>query len=575
MNVSIFRITLILFAALSIAASALAEEEIRRFDVLIEVERDGDIIVTETLDVNVEGRNINRGIFRDLPAYYGDEDRPGKLPFRYTFLSVQKDGEREPYERTSDGHAVRLIIGDPDVYLDYRVHRYEIRYRVKNMIQYRDTFDELYWNATGTYWAFPINTARVEVRLPDNAPVTEANAFTGGYGSTGRAYSYRNTGTAHVFETTAQLRAREGISVSLSIPKGVIDPPSAADIRWLWWARNGALTALIASFLGVLGFYYRSFDRVGRDPVKGPVFPQYEPPKGYSPAAAHHIYYRGFRGHDGLIASLMYLASLGHMRIDVDADDKKKTTLSKAEAIRGSALSSELTGLFNRLFSDGGDVKLGEKYNESFTKAYTRFRKQISDRYGASYFKWNLGYLILGAIVSIGAVAFAIAQASYWSHWHTMLLIGLIALNGLFMYLMPAPTPKGQDVRTHLQGFRLYMEKAEKLQLNSVEVGSQAPPPMTLSRYETFLPYAVALGVEKPWTKHFERLIPDVAKDYNPAWTNMNAARFGSMSGMTENIVSGMSSGVSTALPQSSSSSGSGGGGFSGGGGGGGGGGGW
>jgi len=119
------------------------------------------------------------------------------------------------------------------------------------------------------------------------------------------------------------------------------------------------------------------------------------------------------------------------------------------------------------------------------------------------------------------------------------------------------------------------MEKAEKLQLNAVEVGGDAPPPMTLERYETFLPYAVALGVEKPWTKHFERLIPDVAKDYDPAWTNMNARTFGSIGGMTDNMVSSMSSGVSTALPQSSSSSGSGGGGFSGGGGGGGGGGGW
>ena len=143
------------------------------------------------------------------------------------------------------------------------------------------------------------------------------------------------------------------------------------------------------------------------------------------------------------------------------------------------------------------------------------------------------------------------------------------------MYLMPAPTEKGQDVRTHLQGFRLYMEKAEKLQLNSVEVGSDAPPPMTVERYETFLPFAVALGVEKPWTKHFERLIPEEAKNYNPSWTNVSARTFGSMGGMTDGMVSGMSSGVSSALPQSSSSSGSGGGGFSGGGGGGGGGGGW
>jgi uncharacterized membrane protein len=271
----------------------------------------------------------------------------------------------------------------------------------------------------------------------------------------------------------------------------------------------------------------------------------------------------------------MFLAARGFMRIDVDSADKKKTTLSRLSSVSGERLTAELSNLHARLFADGGSVELGKAYDAKFTKAYTKFRKKISGKYGSPYFKWNLGYMIVGAVLSLGAIAFAIAQASYWSGWHTALVVALAGLNGLFMYLMPAPTEKGQDIRTHLQGFRLYMEKAEKMQLNAVTVGSDAPPPMTVERYETFLPYAVALGVEKPWTKHFERLIPDVAKDYSPSWTNMSARTFGSIGGMTDSMVSGMNTGVSTALPQSSSSSGSGGGGFSGGGSGGGGGGGW
>ena len=108
-----------------------------------------------------------------------------------------------------------------------------------------------------------------------------------------------------------------------------------------------------------------------------------------------------------------------------------------------------------------------------------------------------------------------------------------------------------------------------------MEVGSEAPPPMTTERYETFLPYAIALDVEKPWTKHFEKLMPEAAKAYNPAWTNMAANGFSDVGKMTSGMVSSISSGVASSMPQSSSSSGSGGGGFSGGGGGGGGGGGW
>lgn len=569
------RLIIFCCAALLVSGLAVGQEEIRNFDVVIDVQTNGDIKVTETIEVNVEGRDIRRGIFRDLPAYYEDSDGTGRLPYRYTILSVRKDGEREPYSRETIGNAVRVQIGDPDVYLDYRVHSYEIRYLVKNMVRYSEGFDEIYWNATGTYWQFPILSASADVRFPDRAQVVDANAYTGYRGSAGRDYEYSANGTSHVFRTNRPLEPREGLTVSVAIAKGVIDPPSLSDKGWLWWARNGALTALITSFFGLLVFYMRSFDRVGRDPTKGPVFPQYEPPKGYSPAAAHHIYYRGFRGHDGLIGSLMFLAANGHLRIDVDKQDKKKTTLSKQSSGPATALTAELASFHNRLFSGKTSVKLGEKYDANFTKAYTQFRKKISGKYGSAYFKWNLIYLIIGGILSIAAVAFAIAQASYWSGWHTLLVVLLAGLNGLFMYLMPAPTEKGQDVRTHLQGFRLYMEKAEKLQLNSVEVGSDAPPPMTVERYETFLPFAVALGVEKPWTKHFERLIPEEAKNYNPGWTNVSARTFGSMGGMTDGMVSGMSSGVSSALPQSSGSSGSGGGGFSGGGGGGGGGGGW
>jgi uncharacterized membrane protein len=111
--------------------------------------------------------------------------------------------------------------------------------------------------------------------------------------------------------------------------------------------------------------------------------------------------------------------------------------------------------------------------------------------------------------------------------------------------------------------------------MNAVKVGSDAPPPMSLERYERFLPYAVALNVEKPWTKYFEHQLPAEAENYAPAWGQFGSRSFSNVGGMNDAIMSSMNTGVSSSLPQSSSSSGGGGGGSSGGGGGGGGGGGW
>src|SRR5690606_23339806 len=101
------------------------------------------------------------------------------------------------------------------------------------------------------------------------------------------------------------------------------------------------------------------------------------------------------------------------------------------------------------------------------------------------------------------------------------------------------------------------------------------PPPMSLERYEAFLPYAMALDVEKPWTKHFETQLPEVAEGYRPAWGSFADRSVRNVGGMNDAIRSSTNTGVASSLPQSSSSSGGGGGGFSGGGGGGGGGGGW
>ena len=98
---------------------------------------------------------------------------------------------------------------------------------------------------------------------------------------------------------------------------------------------------------------------------------------------------------------------------------------------------------------------------------------------------------------------------------------------------------------------------------------------MTTDRYEAILPFAIALGVEGPWSKHFEAAMPEAAKTYNPTWSNGNFSSGRSISRMTDSMVSNLSSGASSAAPPSSSSSGGGGGGSSGGGGGGGGGGGW
>jgi len=158
-----------------------------------------------------------------------------------------------------------------------------------------------------------------------------------------------------------------------------------------------------------------------------------------------------------------------------------------------------------------------------------------------------------------------------------VLLSAFAALNGLFFYLMRAPTALGRPIMDQLAGLKLYLETAEADRMNM-----QAPE-ITAERFETLLPYAVALNVEKPWSDAFAAALrrahpgdDDPTRHYRPRWggaTNWSGAGFGSAVAAT---VGSVSSALASAVPASSGSSGfSSGGGGSGGGGGGGGGGGW
>jgi uncharacterized membrane protein YgcG len=158
-----------------------------------------------------------------------------------------------------------------------------------------------------------------------------------------------------------------------------------------------------------------------------------------------------------------------------------------------------------------------------------------------------------------------------------VLVTAFAMLNGLFFYLMRAPTALGRPVMDQLDGFKLYLETAEKDRLNM-----QAPE-ITADRFEALLPYAVALEVEKPWSEAFAAALrrahpedADPMRHYQPSWGSGGGSWSGDNFGAAVAAsVAGATGALAGAVPVSSGSSGFSGGGGSGGGGGGGGGGGW
>ena len=200
-----------LFAVFALATAASAEERITRFVSDVAIQPDASLIVTETIDVVSEGDRIRRGIYRDFPTRYRGP-RGSQFRVGFSLLGATRNGAPGPAETEPVSNGVRIRIGDPDRLIAPGEHRYVIRYRTTRQIGRFDDYDELYWNATGTGWGFPIEIAEARISLPAEAKFGRRAVYTGPQGATGTAAEVVAEQPGEIlFRTTAPLAPYEGL----------------------------------------------------------------------------------------------------------------------------------------------------------------------------------------------------------------------------------------------------------------------------------------------------------------------------------------------------------------------------
>ncbi|MGD9478206.1 DUF2207 domain-containing protein [Shinella sp. G-2] len=639
---------LALWLCLLVGGGARAEEYFDRYHSDIAVAKNGTLTVTEAIRVYAEGNQIRRGVYRDFPLTFKDaEGREKEVGFKV--LSVERDGRPEPYRTETIRGGIRIYFGSSDVLLDPGFHQYRLSYETTRQIRFFDTHDELFWNVTGTQWAFPIYRASATVTLPPGVEAQELTYFTGAYGVTDRNARAENRGNTAFFETTRELGPQEGLTIGVKMPAGSIDKPTAAEERALFFKDNRNLILALGGLVLVVGYYLWAWLSVGRDPPRGVVVPRWDAPEGMSPALVNYIDEKGFggQGWTAISASFLNLAvkglvELNDLKTSITATRTNKpvdTPLPTGEATLLAALPT--TGsLFVIQKSNGKRVqKLGGDFRDAMEKEHRRkyylanwpqvfggivlslaclaalvflgslpeegivlvilpvfasvfvaifslvlgqnFRraKSLGARIAAVVIIAFVGFVFLTVFGGIGITLFATGAAA--GHLPLFAAIGgIVVANLVFFFLMGAPTPLGRKMMDGIEGLRQYLTLAEKDRMNMA-----GAPEMSPRHFETLLPYAVALGVEKPWSQTFDRWLltaaaAGAAAAYQPGWYHGDSFSSGNFSDRVGGFAGSMADTMTSSLPDppKSSSSGfssSGGGGFSGGGGGGGGGGGW
>jgi uncharacterized membrane protein YgcG len=550
---------------LALCLPAMAAERILSYDSDIAIAADASMTVRETIRVVAEGKQIRRGIYRDFPTSY--KDRFGNdIEVRFDVREVLRDGEPESWHKQRRGNGVRIYAGRSDTYLSPGEYTYTFVYETDRQIGFFENHDELYWNVTGNGWDFAIEQAGATVRLPEavNSADISLSGYTGPQGARGRNYQERVGPGQGLIWTTRALPPRSGLTLVMGWPKGVVAEPGPVQrMGYLLGDNFGLLLALLA-LAGSASYLYTMWSRHGRDPGKGVIFPHYEPPEGYSPAAVRFVNEMGY-DNETFTAAVINLAVKGHVSISRDDDDY---TLRRQASSEPLAAGEKV--LLERLFQTGAVLELENTNHAQVSAARYAHKKALQRDYLGQYFKTN-GILMLPSIVVSALLLLVIVSTGKLVPLVFALYAGILLLHILFAYLLKAPSGRGRRLMDRLEGFKLYLEVAEKEDLKL-----RHPPDMTPALFEKYLPYAIALGVEQAWAEQFSevfaRLQATRGVAYSPTWYqgSFNASRMGSFA---SSVGGKLSSAISSAATAPGSSSGSGG--SSGGGGGGGGGGGW
>lgn len=424
----------VLATFLGLATPATASERILSFTSDVVVTEDGQLHVTETITVNAEGDKIKRGIYRDIPVRYGGDNFLGLKRFiPFTIAGIEYDGNPAAYHVDGKGDFHRIYIGQKNVTIPRGTHTYVIRYSTRQLRSFAD-HDEVYWNATGHAWAFPIDKAVATVTLPATVPLGQIDPE----GYVGRLHSQNqqdltaevdlNQQQQVVYQTTRALKAGEGLTIVAQFPPGFISQQSTAAQLWsdpfLRWGGAGLAV--------VVGYFLIAWFLVGRDPPTGVILPRYEPPDGLSPAACRFISRMGY-DKECFSVAILSLATQGALAIREDDGDY---VLEKTGTPADTASPGEQK-VFAKLLNDKTTLAVDKKHHTRFSKAIDLLRKSLVKEFEGSQFRPNRLWFFTGVLIAIAALLGSVflagglaisGEVGFMTLWLTFWSVGVVAL---------------------------------------------------------------------------------------------------------------------------------------------------
>ncbi len=419
-------------------------------------------------------------------------------------------------EDTSDGRSIRYYFNAP---INNGRGQFRILYTVVGGLRVYEGGDQLWWAAIpNEHFGFTIGSSTITVELPPGFAPREG---------VDRVDTYGAPGEILVSGTRVQARAAQPITGSEKFEIRVQYPhdPEARIARWQadfdvrrQYEENvqplvnlGVLCMALFFFvggpLGVFGYWYTR----GRDPKVGLV-PQYlsEPPSNLPPAVVGTLLDEKADTRD-IMSTVIDLARRGYMVMEESQTAgvfgigvKREFTFKRTDKVQDAELREFERRVLNAIFSG---KRMERSLDSLRNKFYTVIPKVKTDLYNelvseqlfttspnTTRMIWN-GVGIALIFLAGALLIFLVASASVLVC--LPIAVGVTALVAFALgQHMPAKTRQGAEEAAKWNAFREYLRNLEKY--STVEEAA--------ARFDSYLPYAVAFGLDRSWVKKFSQV---------------------------------------------------------------------
>lgn len=466
-----------------------SEFDIEEYNVILNVDEDNKVDVTETITIDIPSNEFN-GIYKSISLwqnYYNKDLKKSKKKIIISNLRVI--GEKFVLDKFNDKIGIR--IGSTKTKVAKGLHTYTIKYRYNMGKDPNANFDEFVFNLFDNYDNTKINNMTATINMPKS--FNNNIMFLDGTNDITNKINYivnGNSITININEYTID----NSLTLNFTLPNNYFVVGTY---------NYGILCLLICISIIIISIgSYIAWKKYSINNSKRVETVEFYAPDDLDAAQVGYIY-----GQTNIkkltVALIIQLASKGYISIE-EIEDKKYNIINigkvKSE-LKPLSITEQL--VYQELFKTGDSNLLSNDYSfpTIFNKISTCLENVIDKKIHDNNSKKTMNTISTLLLVSI--VAWMIAYLFIRDldpKLEIMYLISFIAIfiTGFFSIFMNYKNDYGQIISAKVAGFRNYLITAEKEQLEEFVLNNP-------DYFYDILPYTYALDISDKWINNFNK----------------------------------------------------------------------